>query len=261
MTQTKIPSPTSTKRRRRIEEDSPSPEPKTLNPSPKPKTGTSVPIKLVTTEVPGLFIYPDAISTSRSRQILNILESDSFREYMSPVPGFGGKTSEKSRRVAHFGWYYSYKSKSVASRAPQFPTDLDDLIKGPISEVLTHSRLPESLLNQIIVNRYLPGQGISAHVDLLSFGPIIVSATFGSGRVMRFTHPTLKTKVDVYTPEGSVYIMSGDARNVWKHEMPGRISDNVEGVGRVSRGTTFSVTFRTVHEDDFEVSIPKTLKE
>ncbi|KAL1755532.1 hypothetical protein FB107DRAFT_274699 [Schizophyllum commune] len=126
---------------------------------------------------------------------------------------------------------------------------------------------------QIIINKYAPGEGISAHVDLLRrYGDGIIGVSLGSGCVMRFrdvgdegaAHESYKPVAgegansanathDLYLPEGSVYVMTGDARYRWTHEIERKSADYVEredgqGVEWIERGERISVTFRWMLE-------------
>lgn len=107
----------------------------------------------------------------------------------------------------------------------------------------TMADLPEDYFNQCIINRYLPGQGISAHVDANAYGHTIACFTFGSGAVMWFTRPG--QHYDQYVEPDSLYIMQNEARYGWKHEMPARKSDQVDGEKKL-RGVRWSITFRAV---------------
>jgi len=99
----------------------------------------------------------------------------------------------------------------------------------------------EPFFDQMIANRYKPGEGICAHVDLMRFDDGIAIVSLESACVMHFSQaePTrgsaasdiLKqgdvesTKVPVLLKPGSLVLMSGDARYLWKHEInrkPGR---------------------------------------
>jgi alkylated DNA repair dioxygenase AlkB len=98
----------------------------------------------------------------------------------------------------------------------------------------------------VIVNEYLPGQGISAHVDHVgSFGPVVASVSLLSACVMEFTHPEDRTCVPVVLEPGSLCVMTGPARFTWRHSIPARKSDPGPN-GRVPRGRRVSVTLRTV---------------
>ncbi|KAL6907847.1 hypothetical protein ACP4OV_002017 [Aristida adscensionis] len=90
----------------------------------------------------------------------------------------------------------------------------------------------EPLFDQMIANRYKPA-GICAHVDLMRFDDGIAIVSLESDCVMHFSQAeprgaaldTLKqghneaTKVPVYLNPGSLVLMSGDARYLWKHEI------------------------------------------
>ncbi|XP_047087316.1 alkylated DNA repair protein ALKBH8 homolog [Lolium rigidum] len=91
----------------------------------------------------------------------------------------------------------------------------------------------EPLFDQLIANRYKPGEGICAHVDLMRFDDGIAIVSLESACVMNFsrecasydTQNTQKhgesesTNVPVYLNPGSLVVLSGDARYHWKHEI------------------------------------------
>ncbi|GAX81427.1 hypothetical protein CEUSTIGMA_g8857.t1 [Chlamydomonas eustigma] len=73
---------------------------------------------------------------------------------------------------------------------PGWAIELSDLIVKAAQE---HGTLPPEVLcrspvfDQIIVNRYLPGEGIKPHVDLMRFQDGIVSVSLGGPAVMMFS--------------------------------------------------------------------------
>ncbi|TVU23737.1 hypothetical protein EJB05_26116, partial [Eragrostis curvula] len=89
----------------------------------------------------------------------------------------------------------------------------------------------DPLFDQLIANRYKPGEGICAHVDLMRFDDGIAIISLESACVMQFSQAEpggtardiLKqgdiesTKVPVHLSPGSLVLMSGDARYLWKH--------------------------------------------
>lgn len=100
--------------------------------------------------------------------------------------------------------------------------------------------------DQVIVNEYQPGQGISAHVDCVPcFGPVVAAISLGSACVMDFTHPTDGKKAAVHLAPGSLCVMTGPARYDWRHSIAARKSDPGAGA-RIPRSRRVSVTFRTV---------------
>ncbi|KAF9498885.1 hypothetical protein BDN71DRAFT_1358700, partial [Pleurotus eryngii] len=87
---------------------------------------------------------------------------------------------------------------------------------------------------QAIINLYHPGEGISSHVDLLGrFGDGIIGVSFGSGC----------DRYDLYLPERSIIVLSGDSRYKWTHGIARR-ADDVVGTETLQRGTRMSITFR-----------------
>jgi len=149
-----------------------------------------------------------------------------------------------SRLIQHYGYKYGYKSYDINELAEPIPSFLEPLQKK-LSKIVQLKKLaPESYtFNQCIVNNYKGNQGIGRHIDVKSYGSVIGCYTFGSGATMTFKQDD-KT-VDLYVEPNTLYIMSGDARYKWTHEMRQRLSDKV-GDKRVMRGRRVSVTFRNV---------------
>lgn len=157
--------------------------------------------------------------------------------------------SEKSRRVQHYGFKYKYKTGEPGEECEPIPPHLkkmEKILKKVCKEIGIYDS--DQPFNSCIVNEYFPGQGISAHCDHYKYGDIIGCFTLGSTASMVFTPRSTfgggERKVVTIRPKpGSLYIMSGKARRKWKHEMPARKGDKVDGK-RVERGRRVSVTFR-----------------
>lgn len=102
---------------------------------------------------------------------------------------------------------------------------------------------------QCIVNRYLRGEGISAHTDAKSFGPVIVSISLEAPTNMIFTHPSKET-ISLYLPRRSILILTGEARDTYKHEIPSRVTiDLPDRVTKISKPLDYrriSLTYRTL---------------
>jgi alkylated DNA repair dioxygenase AlkB len=191
------------------------------------------------TTISGLYYKPEALTLGGG-----VLEKlDEANAWKQVTPGL-----PNSRRVIHFGTTYDYSSRSVSvipcDPIPDFLLPLQALLREEIERLGLNTEGHE--LNQCIVNEYLPGQGISKHIDKLSsFGPIIGCFTLGSSATMVFRRN--EEKVDQFVEPNSLYIMSGDARTVWTHEMPGRLTDMDPATGKkIKRTRRVSVTFRSV---------------
>lgn len=151
-------------------------------------------------------------------------------------------SSQLRRRVQHYGHRYDYGRRGMGGDpAPPLP-GWAVALAGRLHREGHFDRPPD----QVIVNEYLPGQGISAHVDCVPcFGPVVASVSLLSACVMEFTHPEEGTRVPVRLAPGDLCVMTGPARFTWRHAIPARKTDPGPD-GRVPRGRRVSVTLRTV---------------
>ncbi len=171
--------------------------------------------------VPGLFIKLDYITKEEESMLLRDLSN---REWNTTL----------SRRIMHFGKTYQYGDKKLGD-APKIPKKwewLKSRVEGDMGRI-----------DQVIVNEYLPGQGIGPHTDSPLFGPVIASLSTGSGCKMDFSNAS--KIISVYLPPRSIVFLTGDSRNTWKHSIAPRKTDDVSGK-KVDRGTRTSFTFRSV---------------
>jgi alkylated DNA repair dioxygenase AlkB len=96
----------------------------------------------------------------------------------------GEWSSVFKRRVQHFGYRYDYKARAITADAylGTLPTWL-----GVLAERLVARGYCRNLPDQVIANEYLPGQGISAHVDCVPcFEDTIISVSLLSACEMIF---------------------------------------------------------------------------
>ena len=115
------------------------------------------------------------------------------------------------RRVQHYGFKYDYRARKVNydMHIGKLPGWLEELSK----ELYWDKYMPE-VADQVIVNEYLPGQGISAHIDCEPcFKDTIVSLSLGSSCIMNFTNKLDKAKrIPIWIEPRSLIIMKGEAR-------------------------------------------------
>lgn len=147
------------------------------------------------------------------------------------------------RRVQHYGWRYDYRARKIthALRLGPLPLWLTPLA-STIGDLPEFERVPD----QVIVNEYCPGQGISAHVDCEPcFGPAIASLSLGGAVEMVFRHRRSGERASLVLPPLSLLVLTGEARYDWTHEIPARRSNTIDGM-RLPRTRRVSLTFRTV---------------
>ena len=148
------------------------------------------------------------------------------------------------RRVQHYGFKYNYKARKVNldMRIGELPEWLERL-----SQKLHQDGHMPKTPDQVIVNEYLPGQGISSHIDCEPcFRDTIASLSLGSGCVMNFTNKFDKSKkVPVWLAPRSLVVLSNEARYEWLHGIAARKWDKWDG-HKHERQRRVSLTFRSV---------------
>lgn len=150
------------------------------------------------------------------------------------------------RRVQHYGWVYDYKNRQVTpdNYIGPLPAWLRNLAQRLITSGIT-----EAVFDQVIVNEYIPGQGIGKHIDQPQmFGDDIVTISLGSVVPMEFARRGYE-KVTQYLQPRSALRFRGEARYRYTHCIPARKSDVNPITGQVvPRGRRVSLTFRTVKQ-------------
>lgn len=151
--------------------------------------------------------------------------------------------SDLKRRVQHYGYKYDYKARAVDESMfigplPEWANDL--------GKRLVDQRLFPYQPDQLIINEYEPGQGISAHVDCEPcFKDSIASITLGSGCMMDFTSVSSGEKRSMFLLPRSIVVLTGESRYQWRHAIAARKSDVVNGM-KIQRARRISLTFRNV---------------
>ena len=154
--------------------------------------------------------------------------------------------NDLSRRVQHYGWRYDYKARAITPDMliGALPDWLSRLAHKLYEETGVFERVPE----QVIVNEYLPGQGIAMHIDHPGFGPAVCTISLLDDWEMDFSRDW-KDKAPALLQRGSCVLLTGESRSVWQHGIAPRKSEFLEG-GRRNRRRRLSLTFRTVENRD-----------
>lgn len=113
------------------------------------------------------------------------------------------------------------------------------------AEKFYEEKLFDKIPDQVIINEYHPGQGISSHVDCEPcFEDTVISMSLGSACIMNFTkveNPKIK-KEQVLMPK-SIVVLKDEARYKWKHGIAAKKQDIINGQ-KCLRTTRISLTFR-----------------
>lgn len=200
-------------------------QPDTQPPQPQPIEKKEIP-----TRIPGLRYIENYITTERHDLLLTEVDTHPWLD-------------DLKRRVQHYGFKYDYRARKVNHdmRIGELPEWLKELSK----KLRKDEYMPE-VADQVIINEYLPGQGIASHIDCEPcFKGTISSLSLGAGCVMNFTHRYDRRKEQVWLEPRSLLVMSGEAREKWMHGITARRSDVREGQTH-PRGRRVSLTFRNV---------------
>jgi alkylated DNA repair dioxygenase AlkB len=184
----------------------------------------------VTPEITGLSYIPNYIDESTEASLLEVIDSQPWM-------------NDLKRRVQHYGWRYDYKARNVTSdlRIGALPDGLQSYAVR-----LQQGGLFAEMPDQVIINEYQSGQGISAHIDCVPcFAGIIASLSLGSPCLMDFRHSKTGEKSSLLLEPRSLLVLTGDARYVWQHAIAGRKTDRHQGE-TIQRTRRVSLTFRKV---------------
>ena len=178
--------------------------------------------------VPGLIVYPDFINQSMEDQLMREIDSQTW-------------IVDYDRRLQYYG--YRNELEKPYDLIP-FPIPFPPLIKK-LSEEIVERNILVSQPDQVIINEYVPGEGIRPHKDRNYFENQICGVNLGSGCIMRFIKVSGGDVVDVEVPRRSLYVMQDEARYKWKHAIPPRKKDNIDG-NLKHRERRLSITYRKV---------------
>jgi alkylated DNA repair dioxygenase AlkB len=176
--------------------------------------------------IPGLRYVPGYLDAAAHDALLTAVDTGSWR--------LG------SRRSQIYGYSYDLQ-KGGAYRVEDLPSWGQEVARR-----LQGDGLMTDLADQLIVNEYIAGQGITPHVDAPLFTDTIVSISLGSSCVMEFTRESGERDVQLLEPM-SALVIGGEARRDWKHAIPARTRD--AWLGReLPRARRVSLTFRKMRE-------------
>ena len=181
------------------------------------------------TKVPGLILHQDFISTSLEDELMHEIDGQKW-------------LVDYNRRLQ----YYGYRNELEA------PYDLVEFAvpMPPLMLKLSTDIVERNILlmqpDQVIINEYLPGEGIKPHKDRNYFENQICGINLGSGCVIKFIKGA--DVIDVEVTRRSLYMIQDEARYKWTHGIPPRKKDVING-NIQHRERRLSITYRKVKMD------------
>jgi alkylated DNA repair dioxygenase AlkB len=165
----------------------------------------------------------------------NYIAEQEEAELASAIDALAWNTSWQRRRQL-YGASYG-KPEGVPQSIPPWGCSL--------AERIFADGLSERPFDQMLVNEYLSGQGITLHRDYETFDKTVVSLSLLSLCVMDFRHVGDERRESLLLERRSLLILSGPARYEWQHGIAARKND-VWHEMKYSRARRLSITFRSV---------------
>jgi alkylated DNA repair dioxygenase AlkB len=170
--------------------------------------------------VPGLSYRPAYVTPNEEQRLAAAIDQE------------GWDTNWERRRQPYGA---SYGSKVLPPPIPIWGLELAERLKD--------DGVAEFSFDQMLVNEYLPGQGIALHRDYQPFDRTVVSLSLLSSCVMDFRHAKTGQRESLLLEPRSLLILSDEARYEWEHGIARRKSDRWHGLA-LPRARRLSVTFR-----------------
>jgi len=172
-------------------------------------------------DIPGLSYHPDYINVIEESQLVAAIDREPWN-------------TEWKRRRQPYGAAYGTSGQS----RPPIPDWARFLV-----DRLQAEHISDRPFDQMLVNEYFPGQGISLHRDYDPFDRTVVSLSLLSDCVMDFRHVASGRRESFFLARRSLLVLSDEARYEWEHGIAARKKDHWNGM-TIPRTRRLSVTFR-----------------
>ncbi|KAK9276520.1 hypothetical protein L1049_006054 [Liquidambar formosana] len=205
--------------------------------------------------IPGIYLLHDFVTAEEQEQLLAAVDDRPWKNL-------------SKRRVQHYGYEFCYETRNINTK--QRLGELPSFVSSVLERISSFPSLDDAanvVLDQLTVNEYPPGVGLSPHIDTHSAfeglifslslaGPCIMEFRRYSGGVwlskpaastdMKLENPNNCLRRAIYLPPRSMLLLSGEARYAWHHYIPHHKVDMVKEsmIRRGSRRVSF--TFRKV---------------
>lgn len=117
------------------------------------------------------------------------------------------KKTKSRNSIKRFGSDAPYKTNMISDTIPDH--------FGFLANRLVEKKLLNTVPISVTVNEYLPGQGITAHIDSKTSGPIITILSLLSDATMIFQRRKEKHIIEI--PARSIIQMRNEIRDLWTH--------------------------------------------
>jgi alkylated DNA repair dioxygenase AlkB len=181
------------------------------------------PAPRVAPSIPGLSYLPEYLTEAEEAELVAAIDAERWDESWE-------------RRRQPYGASYG-KRKGVDVPIPAWGL--------PLVERLHADGIGDRRFDQMLVNEYLPGQGISMHRDYDPFDRTVVSLSLLAPCVMDFRRVSDGRRESTLLEPRSLLVLSDEARYEWEHGIARRKNDRWNGEV-VPRRRRLSATFRAL---------------
>ena len=190
-------------------------------------------------ELASTLVVPSFDLPSGARLLLDVIDEQTEDAIIRDIiTGNRWKMLKSGRAVQEYGYAYHFKEDCRANSMDKVPSFVMTFV-GIVAAKLGRN------VNQIIVNRYLPGEGIGNHQDKDVPCDWFASLSLSSDIVIKFNPlNTSKSKYNLLLPRRSLLFAEGDAFFKYKHG----ISYKKKEHDGTERGTRISITGRYLSE-------------
>jgi len=177
---------------------------------------------------------------SHLRAAVNPGQQDDLVRLIDAKPGHWEANDTLMRR--YYGYRYHYQSDSLSQ--------VDDGALPPWllywSGSIRERGWMSYLARQVTIQKYEPHNSIAAHRDSTRcFGPEVVTISLLSSCEFRLTHARGRLRLSRCLEPGDITVLKGDARTVWRHEIPQHSPGSYAGLA----WRRLSVTFRAINPE------------
>jgi alkylated DNA repair dioxygenase AlkB len=179
-------------------------------------------------KLPGGFTYvPDFINFEEEKNLIHEISRIPLRTFL-----FQGY--EAKRKVASFGYHYSFDKRTV-SKGAEIPREFEWLI-----ERVSNRSGGKKIFSALLITEYPVGSVINWHRDAPPF-ETIAGVSLLSDCVFRFRPHDKnlqgrKSIISLNATRRSLYVMEGDSRSQWEHSI------------LPVTATRYSITLRTLKQ-------------
>jgi len=170
--------------------------------------------------IPGLTYSPAFISSAEERELIEAIDHELWNESWD-------------RRRQPYGASYGRERREA--------TPIPDWGRGLAAKIFASGRTPYEF-DQMLVNEYLPGQGIAMHCDYEPFDDTVASVSLLSPCVMEFRRLADSRFERLLVEPRSLLVLANEARYQWQHGIARRKNDGWQGEV-IPRRRRLSVTF------------------